>query len=535
MAAVSVLRGKIPLFVPALILFAGGIRGLDRGSMWQDEATTAVIASRSLPQLWHTLGSVDAVHGAYYVLVHELIVVLGGAVPLEVLIRIPSLLAAAAAAAGVAAVARAAWSPAAGLLSGSVFAVLPVVSRYAQEGRSYALVAAAVIWGTYFLVRGRWVGYAIALAVACLLNLFAVFVVPAHAVALLLGRAGAPAFRRWALAVLAGLTPAVPVAWVAAHQTAQVSWLTRPGWPDVRALLTGWAGGTLPLAALGVLCAAGVAVGLAGLLPRRRPFLSPEEGPPARQLLLAGAGGPQRAWPVGGSGAGGPGARDAGFAGFGKRPDEGTALVPLPALALAVAVLPPAALLAVSQFHPLYQDRYVLYATAGLAWLAGAALAALRKGAVVVAAALVIALGAFTLPAQQQVRQVSSRADDPAAAARVVADGARKGDAVIFLPSVRRLVAEAYPECFSGVRDVALMSSGAQSGTLAGREIKAGQVAGALKGVDRVWVVSRSYARSADLTAPTDRAKRHELRKQFTQTRITRVLGYAVRLYVRKT
>jgi mannosyltransferase len=528
----------MPLFVPALIVFAGGIWGLDRGSMWQDEATTAAIAGRSLPQLWHTLGSVDGVHGAYYLLVHELIVVFGGTLPLEVLIRIPSLLGAAAAAAGVAAVARATWSPAAGLLSGSVFAVLPVVSRYAQEGRSYALVAAAVIWGTYFLVRGRWVAYAIALAAACLLNLFAVFVLPAHAVALLLGRAGAPAFRRWALAVLAGLVPAVPVAWVAGHQTAQVSWLTRPGWPDVRALLTGWAGGKLPLAALGVLCAAGVAVGLAGLLPRRRPFLSREEGPPARQLLLAGAGGPQQASPVRDSGPSGPGVRDAGAAGSGKRRGEGTALVSLPALALAVAVLPPVALLAVSQFHPLYQDRYVLYATAGLAWLAGAALAALaalRKGAIVVAAALVMTLGAFTFPAQQQVRQVNSRADDPAAAARVVADGARKGDAVIFLPSVRRLVAEAYPECFSGVRDVALKSSGAESGTLAGREIKAEQVAAALKGVDRVWVVSRSYAHSADLTAPTDRAKRDELRKQFTQTRITRVLGYAVRLYVRKT
>jgi mannosyltransferase len=528
----------MPLFVPALIVFAGGIWGLGRGSMWQDEATTAVIAGRSLPQLWRTLGSVDAVHGAYYLLVHELIVVFGGAVPLEVLIRIPSLLAAAAAAAGVAAVARATWSPAAGLLSGSVFAVLPVVSRYAQEGRSYALVAVAVIWGTYFLVRGRWVAYAVALAAACLLNLFAILVLPAHAVALLLGRAGAPAFRRWALAVLAGIVPAAPVAWVATHQTAQVSWLTRPGWPAVRALLSGWAGGRLALAALGVLCAAGVAVGLAGLLPRQRPFPTPEEGPPARQLLLAGAGGQQQASPVRDSGAGGPGVRDAGPAGLGKRRYEGTTLVSLPALALAVAVLPPVVLLAVSQFHPLYQDRYVLYATAGLAWLTGAALAALavlRKGAIVVAAALVIALGAFAFPAQQHVRQVNSRADDPAAAARIVADGARKGDAVLFLPSVRRLVAEAYPASFSRVEDVALKSSGAESGTLAGREIKARKVAAALKGVDRVWVVSRSYVRSADLTAPTDHAKSQVLQKQFKQTRLTRVLGYAVRLYVRKT
>lgn len=206
MRALRAIRARIsayapayaPMCVPALIVLGGGVPGLDRDSLWQDEATTAAIAGRPLPQLWHTLGSVDAVHGAYYLLMHWLLAALGGVVPLEVLIRLPSLLAAAAAAAGVAAVGRAAHSPAAGLLSGCVFALLPVVSRYAQEGRSYALVTAAVVWGTYFLVRRRWAGYAVALAVACVLNLFAVLVLPAHGVALLLARAGAPALRRWA-------------------------------------------------------------------------------------------------------------------------------------------------------------------------------------------------------------------------------------------------------------------------------------------------------------------------------------------------
>ncbi len=74
---------------------------------------------------------------------------------------------------------------------------------------------------------------------------------------------------------------------------------------------------------------------------------------------------------------------------------------------------------------------------------------------------------------------------------------------MLFLPSIRRLVAEAYPASFRGVRDAALRAGGAASGT------------------------------PADLSSPRDSAKRLLLRESHRRERTVRVLGYAVRLYTR--
>ncbi|MFI6488495.1 glycosyltransferase family 39 protein [Streptomyces sp. NPDC050564] len=110
------------------------------------------MARRSLPDLWSTLAGVDAVHGLYYLFMYALFEVSGGLDPLLVL-RLPSVLATVAATGTVALLGRRLAGPRAGLLAGTVFAVLPQVQRYGQEGRSYALVCALVVWATYLLVR----------------------------------------------------------------------------------------------------------------------------------------------------------------------------------------------------------------------------------------------------------------------------------------------------------------------------------------------------------------------------------------------
>ncbi|XVQ85128.1 hypothetical protein ACQP2K_41030 [Microbispora siamensis] len=437
------------LIGPALAALPGGLWGVRRGSMWQDEATTYAVAGRALPDLWRTLGNVDAVHGFYYLLLHPLIRLVGDAVPAEVVIRLPSVLATAAAAAG-------SWS--------------------------------------------TWARYGAAVAVACLLNLFAVLALAAHAVTVLVtaargeGKGVAP---RWACAAAAALLAVLPVAWTAFGQRDQVAWLERPGLPEVKALVTRFAG-------TGVLLAATVVLVVLGL---------------ARNRVgdLAGA--------AAGRTPGGPG-RLPGIAAF----------------AVPLALLPPALLLAVSQIHPLYQDRYVLFSMAGLAMALGAGLARavrllpeaapgwVRAAAAVALPALL--LGA-SLPAQAAVRRIDSRPDDPAAVARIIGPERRPGDAVLFLPSIRRLVAEAYPASFRGVRDAALRAGGAASGTLAGRELPAGEIAASLGAAPRVWVVSRPYPAPADLSSSRDSAKLRVLRERYRRERTVRVLGYVVRLYTR--
>ncbi|MET8161710.1 hypothetical protein ABZT47_35580 [Sphaerisporangium sp. NPDC005289] len=98
----------------------------------------------------------------------------------------------------------------------------------------------------------------------------------------------------------------------------------------------------------------------------------------------------------------------------------------------------------------------------------------------------------------------------------------------------RRLVAEAYPREVRLTRDAALRLSGAASGTLVGRELPGEDVEAAIGWAERVWVVSRSYPKESDLASPRDEAKRRLLKDHYRQAEVTRVLGYAVRLYLRR-
>ncbi|MEU6357312.1 glycosyltransferase family 39 protein [Streptomyces sp. NPDC047072] len=229
---------------PAVLALVLGLWGVRRGgSIWRDEVVSYDMARRPLPDLWAALGHADAVHGLYYLLLHGLFRIAGDTDPLLVL-RLPSVLAIAVAAGTLALLGSRLAGPRAGLLAGLVFAVLPPVQRYAQEGRSYALVCALVIWATYLLVRaadrrGPWLPYGMVMLTACLLHEFAVLVLPAHLLAVLHRTA-----LRAALAVCVGLAP---LAVLSSRQSEQVAWI---GGLGVGAL-AGFAG----VGAVGVACA----------------------------------------------------------------------------------------------------------------------------------------------------------------------------------------------------------------------------------------------------------------------------------------
>ena len=114
--------------------------GLAAQPYWGDEADTISAVRRTVPQLLHLLGHVDAVHGLYYLLLWPVVQLAG---PGEFATRLPSALAMAAAAAGVTAIARRLASRLAGLYAGLVFALLPTVTRQAHNARPYAMVTAA--------------------------------------------------------------------------------------------------------------------------------------------------------------------------------------------------------------------------------------------------------------------------------------------------------------------------------------------------------------------------------------------------------
>ncbi|MFJ8631059.1 glycosyltransferase family 39 protein [Streptomyces sp. NPDC093568] len=432
------------------------------------------MAHRDLPELWATLGHADAVHGLYYLLMHGVFRLWEGGL---VALRLPSVLAMAVAAAGVAALGRRLAGPRAGLAAGVVFTLLPAVQRYAQEGRSYALVTALVVGQTWVLLRACadrrrrrawWVGYAVLAALAGLLHEFALPALLAHGVALLAARPGRAVLVAWAVAGGCATAAVAPLVLLSLRQSGQVAWIEVSAGSDVT--------GFLVTTAIGLLC---VAVHRRALPARAR---------------------------------------------------TGLALAALPLL-----VLPPAVLLLASVIKPLYVDRYVLYAQAGLALLAGAALDALWRSARPRALLVLTAAGAALIalvPVGTHLRGPQSRTDDVTAVARAIRDTTEPGDGVLFVPGSRRVWTLQREPGSYGVRDLALAASPHTSHTLYGTELPPADLPGRISLASRVVVV-REPARERHEASDREAAKEAALRAHFTRCARTDVGTARIEVYER--
>lgn len=487
--------------VPALVMLAVGLWGLDRGGMWRDEAVSLQVGRRTVPQIWLLLHDVDAVHGLYYLLMHAVLAVHPG----EVVLRLPSVCAAAVTAALVAALGTRLARPRVGLWAGLLYAVAPMAGHYAQEGRSYALVAAGATGATLLLVRAvqrgssrSWAAYGAVLGLTCWLHEFAVLLLCAHAGSLALARVGRRMWRGWGCAAGAVLVSLVPMVLVSRGQAAQVAWLRRPTAVTAEELLRWFLG---PSGGVYAVCLGLASVALAGLFGRRG------------EITLVG-------------------------------------------VALPLTVVPPVLLMLASQASPLFVDRYVLYALSGapllvaagaerLAGVVGRPAADGRPGwrplsqspLVTLTGVLAIVLSfVHQLPVLRADRDPATRPDDLGAVSRVVARELGPGDAVLFLPAHERNVALTYPGAFRGARDVLLVEQAAGSGTLYGREAGPREVRRRLERLDRVWVVADPglLAGRWSPRRPTERAKLAVLRAEFTGREKVRRGGMVVRLYVRK-
>ncbi|MEU0054392.1 glycosyltransferase family 39 protein [Streptomyces sp. NPDC006309] len=479
-----------------------GLWGLDRGGMWRDEAVSFQVGRRTVPQIWRLLHGVDAVHGLYYLCVHTVLAVHPG----EVVLRLPSVCAAAVTAGLVAALGCRLARPRVGLWAGLLYAVSPMAGHYAQEGRSYALVAAGATCATLLFVRavqgGSWWPYGVVLGLTCWLHEFAVLLTLAHAVSLALARAGARTWRRFGGAAGAVGLALLPMVVVSRGQAAQLAWLRPPTAETAGGLLRGFLG---PADEVYWVCLGLALLGLAGLAGRRG------------ELTCAGVG-------------------------------------------LPVAVVPPALLMLASQVSPLYVDRYVLYAlsgaplvvAAGAERLAGAlerprpgrrgaalpGVPAARPRLLTLAGFLAVGLSLLhQFPLLQQDRDPARRPDDLAAVSRVAAREVGPGEPVLFLPAQTRNAALTYPRAFRGTRDLALVAGAAGSGTLYGREAGPGELRRRLARLDRVWVVAdrRLLAGRWIPRDPTERTKLTVLWQEFTGNRESVRGLLTVRLYVRPT
>ncbi|MFZ3495682.1 glycosyltransferase family 39 protein [Streptomyces sp. 5.8] len=485
-------RPYLVWLVPVLWTLALGLWGLSRqDSVWRDEAATWQVAERSPGEIWHLLGTVDAVHGLYYLLMHLLFEVFGAS---TTTLRLPSVLAVAVAAGCVALIGRRLAGPWAGLGGGLALGLLPAMQFQLQEGRSYALIAGGAGLSTLLLVSliartgagsrpgrrtwPRWTAYGALVLVCALLNWFSLLILPAHAVTLWWARARRGVVVAWLLASAGAVAGALPLILFSRTQSGQVSWIPPLTWH----MMIG----------PGVL----LAVGALGAWADGRG--GPRAGLPAR-LTAASVGLP---------------------------------LLAVPLLGLAAASL----------IQPLFLDRYVLFSMLGLALLIGAALgAAVRalaprypkaSGALV---PVVVAVSAVALlPVALADRSPASRVDDVLAVAGEVSVLKRDGDAVLFVPAARRDTALVSPGAFAGLKDIALSRGPAESGTLKGEEADPARISAALREQRRVLLVTDARKVAKPPGSAADRAKAAVLRAEFTVVEDREVRGRRVTVYERR-
>ncbi len=452
------LPGASPLWMrvlPSAVTFCALLIGITTPSYWRDEAATLAAVRRPLGELVRMLGNVDAVHGAYYLLAWAIARAFGTG---ELAMRLPSAIAMAVAAGFVAALGRRMVSPLAGLAAGLLFAVLPDVSFYGQDARSYALVTMMAAIASYLLVRalGRaggagsggagwwWAGYGATIALLGILNVFALLLVPAHAVTVavrvLRDRGSRPAGRltwSWLAAAAAGVILASPLLVLGYRQRGQVSWLKTPGETGLLSVpsLVG-----PPLMALAVLAviATGIAVTAVAAPARLR----------------------------------------SGWLGM------------LPALCLPWLLLPPALLLAGSAITPMYTFRYILFCAPAAALVGGAGLAALGRVAGALALVIIALLG---LSHQVALRGLAGHGDDIRQADQIVAAASRPGDVVFYPNPNAQSFTYAYPAGLARLPNVELRQPPVPSATLAGTDVSRAVLRQRLAAVSRLWIVDINH------------------------------------------
>jgi mannosyltransferase len=516
---------------PMLATAAIGWHGIGAPELWRDELATWQAAGRSVPQLVGMLHHVDAVLGAYYLLLHFWMALFGDS---ATAMRAPSLIAMTAAAGVVAVTARRLGGPTAGLAAGLVFAVIPSVSRYGQEARPYAFVTFFAALATLLLLRAmerpsgrRWALYALAIAATGASNLLGLCLLAGHAGCAAIGSwrpAPGSVGRRWevalgfVLAATVGVTLDLPVIIAGRSQTAeQIGGLARP----TITALTGQGGSSLGVWPQ-LFCSTAVAVAVLVLAA----------------MSLRGPGGRASAY------------------------------------SLLTALVPILLLWGVSQGSNSYwYARYLLFTVPAWAVAAGLGISgigglgisgigglgisrpgtgeagprpparAARGLAVAVIVALIAALG---LPDQHAIRTgeahnwwsypdpISIRAVDYEGAANVIAAHERPGDGIVFQRDNRWMVdigIEYYLRGRPEPKDVFLVRTPAQADRLTA--VECADPLRCLRGEPRLWVVY--LARDPDLFTAIEPGKAAALRAaHYVTARIYHEAGIDVALMVRR-
>lgn len=421
-------------------------------SVWYDEAATVTSATRSFGQLWQMVQSVDAVHAAYYSLMHLWFDLVGYS-PLT--LRLPSAICIGLASGFIVWLGGRLVTHRIAVVAGILFFLMPRVAWMGTEGRSFALTTLIAITLTLVLVyavRSRrrvwpWVAYVILAVGGVAIFAYLALLLAAHGVTMvwwaltrLRGKARAANTARvfGSFLVAAGIAAAgaLPLVLAIRAQAKQVSWIAPISDATRGQIFTtqfftenpvlAWIG--WPLGAIGV-------------------------------LILAWGGWVRFRSP----------AKPGGIAGGG---------LTLLQVAVPWLVVPLSGLVVASEiFSPLYSPRYLAFTAPALALLMAVPIVAVlrKKWQIAIAVTVIAAVAAPSIVAQRLPEAKDNSAWSQVAdliARERAAETVGTKDAVIFGPVRRhptatsRVIEVAYPDAFAGMTDINLDTPGALRGNL---------------------------------------------------------------------
>ncbi|OBK10012.1 glycosyltransferase family 39 protein [Mycobacterium asiaticum] len=441
-----------PLWV-GLFAAAVSLAGAARPSFWYDEAATISASySRSLDQLWHMLGNVDAVHGLYYLLMHGWFQIFP---PTEFWSRAPSGLAVGAAAAGVVVLGRQLSSRPVAVIAGLVCAVLPRTTWAGIEARPSAMSMMAAVWLTVLLLvavrRAQcvvWVCYGVALALSIVLDVYLVLLLLAHGAYICLFHRRRKILLPFGITSVIAVGALTPFALTVVGQVHQISWVAPIGHRTIEDVTIQQYFERSPVfAVLSVVIV--VAAVVVWLRSPRRLTLSD------RQLL---------------------------------------------SLAIAWSVIPTALIVIWSALaHPIYTPRYLTFTAPAVALTLGVCIAAVAAKPWP-AAALVLALTVAAAPGYVRVQrnQYAKYGMDYSQVADLITARASRGDCLLvndtvtFMPAPMRPLLAARPDAYRKLDDLTLWKRATERSDVFDTNLIPEVVTAPLSRCQVVWIITQA-------------------------------------------
>lgn len=465
---------QLAWLIPVLVTAGVGAWGLAGPGLGEDELVTWGMVTIGWSAFADVMANVDATLGPYYVLMRGWTALVGST---DLLLRVPSVVFAAMAAGFVAAIGIDLGGRRVGLAAGLIFAVLPSVSRYAQEARPYALTVLAAAMATYLLLhlveRPRfrlYLAYTMAIVLLGLAHVVALMVLLAHVLLVWQVRRSWRAVLGWSAAALVGVSPVLPLLYAGQRQSGgQIGWIPPLTWDRLS---------ETPPALFGTAIIAGAVIALALTAMSLRTS--------ARGVTL---------W----------------------------------------AVVPVAGLAAAAQVTPLWVARYLLFVLP--AWVLLAAMT-LRRLTILRGLVTVLGLAALAVPSQITIRGVSGHDIASRDIAAVIRANDLPGDTVLFGPFAngdQRISRDAVLRYLPpGERpvDTLMVQPPRTKGSLGAQECPDVDVPSCFGTPDRVWVVRRG--KLTNTLEGIGVAKEQLLRQDFVQSEIWPLKGFTVALYTRK-